>query len=248
MFTIIIPIRFNSKRLPGKALLDIHGKPVIIRTVEKAQLSNAKSIIVATDHKKIFDLLKKNKIEVCMTKTSHQSGTERISEVIEKYKIPDNEIIIHLQGDEPLIHPKIINQLAKNFKKKKNYVATLGTPIQKKKEIFNPSIVKIVTDKYNNALYFSRSPIPWNQNNNNKKRTKKNLFLRHIGIYAYQSKFLKKYIKWEKSPLESIESLEQLRILWNGEKIYVNISKKKTGPGLDNKNDLKLIRKIFFSF
>ncbi len=248
IFTVIIPARFASNRLPGKLLADIHGKPMIIRVMERALMSDATRVIVATDHQAVFDVVKAANGEVCMTNVSHQSGTERLAEVIEKYKFSDKEIIINVQGDEPLIPPEIINQLASNLILNNVDMATLATPINDPHEVFDPAIVKVVTDKQSNALYFSRAAIPWERDNFAISKVKINQnFLRHIGIYAYRASFIRRYIGWPISSLETIEMLEQLRVLWYGNKIHVAIAVKTPRPGIDNQQDLDAVREVFFS-
>ncbi|MGP1959064.1 MAG: 3-deoxy-manno-octulosonate cytidylyltransferase [Arsenophonus sp. NC-CH8-MAG3] len=248
MFTVIIPARFASNRLPGKSLADIHGKPMIIRVMERALMSDATRVIVATDHQAVFDVVKSANGEVCMTNVSHKSGTERLAEVIEKYKFSNKEIIINVQGDEPLIPPEIINQLANILILKNVDMATLATPINDPNELFDPDIVKVVTDKHSNALYFSRAAIPWKGDHFAISKVKINQhFLRHIGIYAYRASFIRRYIRWPISSLETIEMLEQLRVLWYGKKIHVALAVKIPSPGINNQQDLDAVRKAFFS-
>ncbi|MFP3028845.1 MAG: 3-deoxy-manno-octulosonate cytidylyltransferase [Arsenophonus sp.] len=248
MFTVIIPARFTSNRLPGKSLADIHGKPMIIRVMERALMSDATRVIVATDHQAVFDVVKAANGEVCMTKLSHQSGTERLAEVIEKYKFSDKEIIINVQGDEPLIPPEIINQLANNLMLNNVGMATLAAPINDPHEVFDPAIVKVVINKQSNALYFSRAAIPWERDRFTVSKIEiSQNFLRHIGIYGYRAGFIRRYIRWTTSSLETIEMLEQLRVLWYGEKIHVAIAVKTPSHGVDNYQDLDAVRKAFFS-
>lgn len=248
MFTVIIPARFASNRLPGKPLADIHGKPMIIRVMERALMSDATRVIVATDHQAVFDVVNAANGEVCMTDPAHQSGTERLAEVIEKYKFSDEEIIINVQGDEPLIPPEIINQLASNLMLNNVGMATLATAINNPHDVFDPAIVKVVTDKQSNALYFSRAAIPWERDRFAVSKMEIGQhFLRHIGIYAYRAGFIRRYIQWPISPLETVEMLEQLRVLWYGEKIHVALAVKTPGPGVDNQQDLDAVRKAFFS-
>ncbi|CAA2930433.1 3-deoxy-manno-octulosonate cytidylyltransferase [Arsenophonus endosymbiont of Bemisia tabaci] len=247
MFTVIIPARFASNRLPGKPLADIHAKPMIIRVMERALMSDATRVIVATDHQAVFDVVQAANGEVCMTDVHHQSGTERLAEVIEKYKFSDDEIIINVQGDEPLIPPEIINQLASNLMLNNVGMATLAAPINDPQEVFDPAIVKVVTDKQSNALYFSRAAIPWERDRFAVSKMEIGQhFLRHIGIYAYRAGFIRRYIQWSISPLETIEMLEQLRVLWYGEKIHVALALKTPWPGVDNQQDLDAVRKAFF--
>ncbi|MGP1871381.1 MAG: 3-deoxy-manno-octulosonate cytidylyltransferase [Arsenophonus sp.] len=248
MFTVIIPARFASKRLPGKILADIHGKPMIIRVMEKALMSYASRVIVATDHQLVFDIVKEANGEVYMTNINHKSGTERLSELIEKYKFSNEEIIVNVQGDNPLINPKIINQLVSNFILNNASMATLASTINTKDELFNHDIVKVVMDKQNNALYFSRSAIPYKSNCFSITEIEiREYFLRHIGIYAYRAGFIRRYIQWPISPLEKIEMLEQLRVLWYGEKIHVSIAVNAPKLEVNNQKDLDDIRKSIFT-
>nr|BET44875.1 MAG: 3-deoxy-manno-octulosonate cytidylyltransferase [Candidatus Aschnera chinzeii] len=245
-FTIIIPARFGSSRLPGKPLIEIHGKPMIIRVVEQAIMSYAKRVIVATDHPEIFNIVKQKNYEVCMTKNIHCSGTERISEVINKYKFSDEEIIINLQGDEPLINPKLINKIAKNTLLNKYDLVTLATKIINPKDISNTNIVKVIVNKDNNAIYFSRTAIPWQDNKSSKHILKINKeYLRHIGIYGYSAGFIREYNKWPQCSLEKIENLEQLRVLWNAKIIHVIRTSCNYLHSVDNQSDLEYVRKNF---
>ncbi|CAL1329395.1 3-deoxy-manno-octulosonate cytidylyltransferase [Candidatus Providencia siddallii] len=242
MFTIIIPARYSSTRLPGKPLIDINGKPMIVRVMEQAIKSNAKRIIIATDHKDIANVITKNGGEICMTNNYHRSGIERIAEVINIYKFSDDEIIVNVQGDEPFIPPENINKIAYDFLNKKTNMITLATHIKKSQDFLNSNIVKVVIDKQNYAIYFSRSPIPWNAKYLFTKSKNTNNLLRHIGIYAYNAGFIRHYINLEPSPLEKIEKLEQNRVLWHREKIYVSIVKKYYNHSIDTLEDLKSIK------
>ncbi|WMY96623.1 MAG: 3-deoxy-manno-octulosonate cytidylyltransferase [Arsenophonus sp.] len=248
MFTVIIPARLASTRLFKKPLVDIHGKAMVLRVLEKALISSAKRVIVATDSQEVFDVIKSVDSEVCMTNINHQSGIERLGEVINNYRFSDQEIIVNLQCDEPLIPPELINQLAKNIMFNNVGIATLATPIKNKVEFFDSTTVKVVLDKYSNALYFSRSPIPWYNSHSvfNKEKIKKNYF-RHIGIYAYRAGFIRRYVQWNISPLEKIEMLEQLRVLWYGEKIHVAMAVKIPIAGVNTQKELDIVRKVFFN-
>ncbi|WP_348666517.1 3-deoxy-manno-octulosonate cytidylyltransferase [Arsenophonus symbiont of Ornithomya chloropus] len=248
MFTVIIPARLASTRLFKKPLIDIHGKAMVLRVMEKALMSSAKRVIVATDSEVVFDVVKAVDGEVCMTNLQHQSGIERLGEVINDYHFPDQEIIVNLQCDEPLIPPELINQLAKNIMFNNVGMATLATPIKNKDEIFDSTIVKVVIDKYSNALYFSRASIPWNRDSSIVyEKTIKQNYLRHIGIYAYRAGFIRRYVKWDISPLEKIEMLEQLRVLWYGEKIHVAMAIKIPIVGVNNRKELDIVRKAFLN-
>ncbi|CDG17279.1 3-deoxy-manno-octulosonate cytidylyltransferase [Xenorhabdus doucetiae] len=246
MFTVIIPARFASTRLPGKPLADIHGKPMVVRVMERAVRSGAYRVIVATDNQDVFDAVTAAGGEVCMTSENHHSGTERLAEVIDKYQFADDEIIVNVQGDEPLIPEQIIKQVADNLAGSDAGMATLAVPIQDAEEAFNPNAVKVVMDAKGYALYFSRATIPWERDRfMQSKETIGDHFLRHIGIYAYRAGFIRRYVQWAPSPLESIEMLEQLRVLWYGEKIHVAKALQAPGAGVDTPEDLDAVRKVF---
>ncbi|MDC9593826.1 3-deoxy-manno-octulosonate cytidylyltransferase [Xenorhabdus sp. IM139775] len=246
MFTVIIPARFASTRLPGKPLADIHGKPMVVRVMERAVRSGADRVIVATDNQDVFDAVMAAGGEACMTSGNHHSGTERLAEVIDKYQFADDEIIVNVQGDEPLIPEQIIKQVADNLAGSDAGMATLAVPIQDAEEAFNPNAVKVVMDSKGYALYFSRATIPWERDRfMQSKETIGNHFLRHIGIYAYRAGFIRRYVQWVPSPLEGIEMLEQLRVLWYGEKIHVAKALQAPGAGVDTPEDLDAVRQVF---
>lgn len=246
MFTVIIPARFSSTRLPGKPLADIHGKPMVVRVMERAVRSGADRVIVATDHQEVFDAVIAAGGEACMTRENHHSGTERLAEVIDKYQFADDEIIVNVQGDEPLIPEQIIKQVADNLADSNAGMATLAVQIQNAEEAFNPNAVKVVMDSQGYALYFSRATIPWERDRfMQSTESIGEHFLRHIGIYAYRAGFIRRYIQWSPSPLESIEMLEQLRVLWYGEKIHVAKALQAPGTGVDTPEDLDAVRKVF---
>lgn len=252
-FSVIIPARFASTRLPGKPLADIAGKPMIQHVWEKAQLSGAKRVIIATDNEQVKQAVEQFGGEVCMTASHHNSGTERLAEVVEKLQIPEDEIIVNIQGDEPLIPPSIVSQVAENLAKFQVNMASLAVKIEDAEELFNPNAVKVLTDKDGYVLYFSRAVIPWNRDEFAKLQAQHtdlsslNLgdhYLRHIGIYAYRAGFIKQYVQWQPTALEQIESLEQLRVLWNGEKIHVELAKEAPPVGVDTPEDLAKVRSI----
>lgn len=246
-FTVIIPARYASSRLPRKPLADIVGKPMIQHVWKKAQQASANRVIIATDHEEIEKVAKAFGAEVCMTSTEHNSGTERLSEVIEKMAIADNEIIVNVQGDEPLIPPAIIQQVAQNLAENQVNMATLAVKLETKEELFNPNCVKVVTDQKGMALYFSRAAIPFARDHFadcDDAFVASQPYLRHIGIYAYRAKFLNQYIRWQPTVLEKLESLEQLRALWYGEKIHVELAKEAPQVGVDTLEDLERVRAI----
>jgi len=248
-YTVIIPARYASTRLPAKPLADIAGKPMIVRVLEQAKKSKATRVIVATDNQHVFDVVKSFGGEVVLTSEKHNSGTERLAEVINLCQFSDDEVIVNVQGDEPLIPPVIIDQVADNLVKYKTGMATLAVPITDVEEAFNTGAVKVVTDKDGYALYFSRSTIPWERDRFALSKTSiGDFYLRHIGIYAYRAGFIRQYIRWQPSSLEKIEMLEQLRVLWYGEKIHVAVALETPAIGVDTQEDLDKVRAIYAKF
>ncbi|HAU8264012.1 TPA: 3-deoxy-manno-octulosonate cytidylyltransferase [Kluyvera intermedia] len=242
-FVVIIPARYASTRLPGKPLVDINGKPMVVHVLERARESGAARVIVATDNTDVARAVEAAGGEVCMTRADHHSGTERLAEVVEKCGFSDDTVIVNVQGDEPMIPPAIIRQVAENLAARDIGMATLAVPIHHAEEAFNPNAVKVVTDGQGYALYFSRATIPWDRDRFAASReTIGDTFLRHIGIYGYRAGFIRRYVNWEASPLENIEMLEQLRVLWYGEKIHVAVATEVPGTGVDTQEDLVRVR------
>lgn len=243
---IIIPARLESSRLPKKLLLDLAGKSVLQHVYERAIQCNFKQTIIATDSNEIKKVAESFGANVCMTHSDHKSGTDRLAEAVEKLKIDDEDIVVNLQGDEPLIHVQNIIQTANLLTHKHQAVmATLCDKITKVNEINNPNCVKVVFNREQYALYFSRAPIPWPQGGFDKDNLKQRTHhYRHIGLYAYRAGFLKAYAKMEHSPLEQIESLEQLRILWHNYKIAITKAKHSTHSGIDTQEDLDKVRNL----
>lgn len=241
-FKVVIPARYGSTRLPGKPLRLIAGKTMIEHVCRRALEADAEQVVVATDDVRIFKQVKKFGVAAMMTNIKHNNGTERIVEVAQHYNWQDSDIIVNLQGDEPLMSPKHIRVVAQTLSEQATIsVATLAMPIHNLEELFNQNVVKVVLNKNAHAMYFSRAVIPWNRNNftnANGRQIGKTQFLKHIGIYAYMAGFLKRYHVQEKSPLESIESLEQLRMLWHGYAIAVTTVTELLGAGVDTKEDL----------
>ncbi|MGZ5000544.1 MAG: 3-deoxy-manno-octulosonate cytidylyltransferase [Methylomonas sp.] len=241
-FKVVIPARYGSTRLPGKPLLDIAGKPMIAHVCERALEADAEQVVVATDDQRIFDAVEGLGLKVVMTDANHQSGTERIAEVAQILGWADDDIVVNLQGDEPLIPPAYIRDAAGALASQTQAgIATLAAKIEDADEIFNPNAVKVVLDKDGYALYFSRAPIPWNRATFPDRHVPADSplpHLRHIGMYAYTVGFLSRYCNWPASPLESVESLEQLRILWHGEKVLVKIVEQTPEAGVDTEEDL----------
>ncbi|MBY8161851.1 3-deoxy-manno-octulosonate cytidylyltransferase [Vibrio fluvialis] len=243
-FTVVIPARYQSTRLPGKPLADIAGKPMVQWVYEQAMQAGAERVIIATDDARVEQAVLAFGGTVCMTSPDHQSGTERLAEVVKLMGIEDSHIIVNVQGDEPLIPPSIIRQVADNLAASQAPMATLAVEISHEDEVFNPNAVKVVTDKDGYALYFSRATIPWDRDNFAKDKTVVQPLMRHIGIYAYRAGFINTYIQWPASQLEKIECLEQLRVLWYGEKIHVAVALEAPPAGVDTPEDLDAVRRI----
>ncbi|PTB85284.1 3-deoxy-manno-octulosonate cytidylyltransferase [Pseudidiomarina aestuarii] len=239
-FTVIIPARYASSRLPGKPLAMIGDKPMIQRVYERAAAAGAAEVIVATDDQRIVTAVEAFGGRAMLTSTHHQSGTERIAEVIDYLAIADDHIVVNVQGDEPFIPPEIIRQVADNLANQKQaQMATLAVPIHSLEEVLSPHAVKVVTDVNGYALYFSRAPIPYERDGlSQNKLAALADYRRHIGIYAYRAGFVWRYIEWDPSPLEQIESLEQLRVLWYGERIHVAEAIATPPAGIDTPADL----------
>lgn len=230
----IIPARLQSSRLPKKPLVDINGKSMIRRVYENVLNSSVDDVIVACDHVDIINEITAIKGKAVITSSNHTNGSSRVAEIANKI---DADVIINIQGDEPLVNNVVISEVLSAFDDKECNVATLKKKITDVNEIKNPNCVKVVTNRNNEALLFSRSPIPYNRDNNNI------VYYKHIGIYAYKKEFLMKYIRMHKSYLETAESLEQLRILENGYKIKV-IETKKELIGVDTYEDLEKVRRV----
>ncbi len=247
-FKVVIPARYGSTRLPGKPLLDIAGKPMIAHVCERAKEADADEVVVATDDDRIFQAVQDLGIRVLMTRADHQSGTERIAEVAKLCDWSGEQIIVNLQGDEPLIPPAYIRDAAEALAGQKLAgIATLAAKISDPEEIFNPNAVKVVLNNAGYALYFSRAPIPWERDAftcSGGEPSARLSHLRHIGMYAYTVDFLNRYCLWDASALESIEALEQLRILWNGDAIRVKIVDKTPAAGVDTQEDLLRVEHI----
>ena len=244
-FTVVIPARYGSSRFPGKPLALIDGKPMIQHVVERATEAGADNIIVATDDERIKNVVL-GFAHVCMTSVNHQSGTERIAEVVEKEGISSDTIVVNVQGDEPFIPAENINQVATNLANAPQcQMATLSTPIASVEDVFNPNIVKVVVNQKGESIYFSRSPIPFERDYMMANPTSANtaLYNRHIGIYAYRADYIKKYVSYAPSALEQIESLEQLRAIWYGDKIHCEVASAPPPVGIDTPEDLERLLK-----
>lgn len=238
-FKVVIPARYGSSRLPGKPLLPIAGKPMLQHVYERATQSGADAVVIATDDPRIESAATGFGAVVCMTSDTHGSGTERIAEVADQLGWRDDVVIVNVQGDEPLMPIALIDQVAAGLSSHAEAaVATLACPLTELAEWQDPNVVKTVLDREGFALYFSRAPVPFKRDEEEGGELNA---LRHIGLYAYRTAFLKQYSALEPSPLEAIEKLEQLRVLWHGMKIHVGIADEQPGPGVDTREDLERV-------
>ena len=238
-FLVVIPARLGSSRLPRKPLADIHGKPMIVRVAERATQSAAHSVIVATDAPEIQAVCDEYRIECLLTRDDHPTGTDRIAEIAQQLKLPDNAIVVNVQGDEPLIPAVLINQVAQALAAHPACaIATVAVAIAEPAEIANPNVVKVVLNRAGEAMYFSRAGIPVIRD----AAAATTEHLRHLGIYAYRADFLQAYTRLEPAPPEQAESLEQLRALWNGYRIQVHVAPEAPPAGVDTQEDLERIR------
>lgn len=237
-FKVVIPARYGSIRLPAKPLSLIAGQPMIWHVYQRALESEAAEVVVATDHQSIFDVVTEFGGKACMTAVSHPSGTDRIAEVATLLDWSDDDIVVNLQGDEPMMPASSIQGVATDLAERHDTgISTLCVPITEHDHLHDPNKVKVVRDKAGYALYFSRAPIPWVRD---AEPSQVKAYL-HIGLYAYRVKFLKQYVNFEPCELEQLEKLEQLRALWNGDKIYVGCSDQLPGLGVDTLDDLKAV-------
>lgn len=246
-FTVIIPARLASTRLPNKPLADLGGKPMVVRVAERAAQSGATQVIVATDHADIVAACRAHDVAVQMTRADHPSGTDRIAEVAEAIGLAGETVVVNVQGDEPLIDPGLIAATAAQISGDVP-MATAAHPIIDTADVFNPNVVKVVLDKAGHAIYFSRATIPWHRDGFAQARQTLPAGykpLRHIGLYAYSNRFLQQYPRLSVSPLEQIEALEQLRVLWHGYPIAVHITDSVPAAGVDTPEDLARVRQAF---
>ena len=248
-FIVVIPARYESTRLPGKPLLDIAGKPMLQHVVDRARESQASEVVVATDNVRIEQYCQLMSIPVCMTSDQHQSGTDRIEEVCRQRQLDDATIVVNVQGDEPMIPPAVINQVAANLQTHPEAgICTLYETMDSMEQVLDPNAVKVVTDARGMALYFSRSPIPYPRDSVSAEQPLQScdpgLFRRHVGIYAYRVAVLHDFVRWAPSALEQTEKLEQLRALENGVRIHAERSCELIPAGVDTHTDLDKIRML----
>jgi 3-deoxy-manno-octulosonate cytidylyltransferase (CMP-KDO synthetase) len=243
-YNIVIPARYDSSRLPGKPLADINGKPMIQHVYERACESRAAEIVIATDNELVCAAAVAFGASVCMTRADHESGTDRLCEVLDRLGWDDETVVVNLQGDEPLMPPAIIDQVANNLLQHKAAdCATLYTSLSSP-EAWDPNIVKLVTDSEGYALYFSRAVIPFLRDPD---ATRVPLYKRHLGLYAYTGRLLRLFRQLPPCELEQTEKLEQLRLLWNGRRIHAALALALPGHGVDTADDLERVRSMLAS-
>lgn len=246
-FTVVIPARYGSTRLPGKPLIDLHGKPMIQHVVERAFASRASNVIVATDDQRIAAAVQTEEAKVVLTSTNLQSGTDRVWEALVDSDLADDAVVVNVQGDEPLIPSAVIDQAADLVNEANDCgVATLCEAVRDGREIFNPNVVKVVADRHGRALYFSRAPIPWERGKfeSNEVPANKQAWYRHLGIYAFKYWALRRFVSLPPSRLERLESLEQLRLLESGISIAIAESKIEIPAGVDTQDDVDRVREV----
>ena len=247
MFVVLIPARYASTRLPGKPLADIGGKPMVVRVAENARASGAARVVIATDDERIRDAALEHGVEACITRADHATGTDRLAEAAMLLGLADDAIVVNVQGDEPLLSPRLIARMADLLASHPEAsIATACHAIDNPEEAFNPNVVKVVLDASGHAMYFSRATIPWARDAfaaGTPFALPEGLPLyRHYGLYAYRVAFLRRYPALAPAPIERFEALEQLRALWHGERIVVEVTSATPAPGVDTAEDLARVR------
>lgn len=247
-FTVVIPARYASTRLPGKPLRLIAGRPMIEHVHRRARASGADEVVIATDDDRIAAAAAGFGARVCLTATTHPSGTDRLAEVVRRLDFPDDRVVVNLQGDEPLMPPALIDQVAADLAAHEAAsAATLCEPVTTAAELFDPNVVKVVPDERGYALYFSRAVVPWDRDAfavSTRELPAGTTHYRHIGLYAYRAGFIREFVGWEPCALERAEMLEQLRILWRGHRVHVARACEGPGPGVDTERDLERVESL----
>lgn len=251
-FSVLIPARMASSRLPDKPLADIGGRPMIVRVAERVAASGAEQIVVACDDERIAQACERAGIAAVMTRADHASGSDRLAEACALLGLDDEAIVVNVQGDEPLIDPALVQRCAELLAARPDcVVSTAAHPIETLQDLANPNIVKVVLDAAQRALYFSRAPLPWWRDGfaaglgQAPSLAPQCPALRHIGLYAYRAGFLQRFPTLRPAPLEQTEALEQLRVLWHGERIAVHVAGDAPGPGVDTPEDLARVRALY---
>ncbi len=253
-FIAVIPARLASTRLPNKPLADIGGQPMVVRVAARARAAGASAVFVATDAQPVYDAVREAGFEAVLTRADHPTGTDRLAEVVDRFGWPDDQIVVNVQGDEPLIDPALVQGVAAHLAALPDCaIATAAHPITEPAEIFNPNVVKVVPDARGVALYFSRAPIPWARDAYQASWPDVGAMpappapaavYRHIGLYAYRAGFLRRFPRLSQAPIEQAEALEQLRALWHGERIGVLLTAHAPAPGVDTPADLERVRAL----
>ena len=246
--TVLIPARLASTRLPDKPLADLAGVPMVVRVAQRCREAGARAVVVAADSPRILEACQAHGVDAVLTRADHPTGSDRLAEACSLLGLDGRDIVVNVQGDEPLIDPALVAACAERLQAHPECVmSTAAHTIDSVEEYLNPNVVKVVTDAAGRALYFSRAPMPWWRDGHAQgvMALPDPAPLRHIGIYGYTAGFLRRFPALPPAPLEQIESLEQLRVLWHGERIVVHLSPQRPGPGVDTPEDLARVRRIF---
>lgn len=244
-FHVLIPARMASSRLPDKPLADLGGLPMVVRVAQRAARAGAAQVAVACDDARILAACEAHGVRALMTRSDHASGSDRLAEAVELLQLQDQALVVNLQGDEPLVEPALLRACAALLEDRADCVmSTVGHAIHEEAEFRNPNVVKLVMDANQRALYFSRAPIPWWRDGPASASLPPCAVLRHVGLYGYRAGFLRRFPGLPPSPLEQVESLEQLRVLWHGERIAVHVTSERPGPGVDTPEDLERVRTL----
>jgi 3-deoxy-manno-octulosonate cytidylyltransferase (CMP-KDO synthetase) len=247
-FSVLIPARLASTRLPDKPLADIAGAPMVVRVAQRALQSGARQVVVATDHERVLQACALHGVQALLTREDHVSGSDRLAEACEQLGLDGDALVVNVQGDEPLIAPALVRDCALLLQRQSDCVmSTAAHAIESVEEFTNPNVVKVVCDAAGRALHFSRAPLPWWRDGfaQGIHALPSPAPLRHVGLYAYRASFLRRYPLLPSSPLEQLESLEQLRVLWHGHRIAVHVSAERPGPGVDTPADLQRVRGLW---
>ncbi len=241
-YRVVIPARYASTRLPGKPLVDLGGQAMVVRVAAQALRTEASTVVVATDDRRVLDAVAGSGAIAAMTRSDHPSGSDRVMEVVAEQGWSDDDIVVNVQGDEPLIPPAVIDQVAGLLRSSPCGVATLCEPIIDAADVFDPNIVKAVVSAEGRALYFSRAPVPWSRASFPNPATLGSGWRRHIGIYAYRVAALREFVAWPPSALEEVEALEQLRLLDHGREIAIADAVAPAPGGVDTPADVERVR------